>query len=321
MVDERFHLRLHFFAVRRNDSRRFGANRAFRGNLVDHLANNLQAFAHFRDANDIAREAVGFGSRGHVELEVFIARIREHFAIVVGDARGTQCGPRHAVGDGVFGSDHADAFQPAEPDAVPGQQLFVFVDAAGHHLQKFFDPLGPARWRLQCQPSDADVAGHHALPGDELENFQDFFALPEAVQKNRHGAHIDGVCAQPDKVRGNSLQFHHQNAKVLSALGYLQAEKFLDREAVNQVVAQRVQIIHAISQRDRLRIRFVFTGLFDAGVEISEIGNGFQNGFTVQFQQNTQHAVGRRVLRSHVEDHCLRWASSGLDGGHGRILV
>jgi len=46
--------------------------------------------------------------------------------------------------------------------------------------KNFFDALRQPAGRSRASPTDADVAGHHALAGDELENLQDFFALAEA---------------------------------------------------------------------------------------------------------------------------------------------
>src|SRR5579863_8300998 len=83
VVDERFHLRLHLFATGRDDARRFGAERPFRREFVDRLANDLQALAHFRDADEIPGEAVRFGARGHVKLKFVVARIGKRLAKVM----------------------------------------------------------------------------------------------------------------------------------------------------------------------------------------------------------------------------------------------
>ncbi len=55
----------------------------------------------------------------------------------------------------------------------------------------------------------------------------------------------------------------------------------------------------------------------DAGMQISKVGNRFHHGFAVKFQQNSQHAVRRWVLRPHVEDHGFCCAGSGINSGHG----
>ena len=90
VIDQRFHLRLHLLALRRNDARRVGLDGAFRRNFAHGLANNLQAFAHLRHAHQVPRVAVGFGARGHVEVELLVARVREKLAHVIGHARRPQ---------------------------------------------------------------------------------------------------------------------------------------------------------------------------------------------------------------------------------------
>jgi hypothetical protein len=199
---------------------------------------------------------------------------------------GTQGRTSHAQRDGVLGRDVADVFRAAHPNAVAGEQLFVFIDARRHHLQEFLDALPPTGRKIQSQPADANVAGHHALAGDKLKNLQDLFALAEAVKKDGHRAQIDGMRPQPDQVRRNALQLHHHHADVLRSLGNLEAEQFLDRHAVRQIITQRIQVIDAVGKRDRLRIGFVFARFLDAGVQIAHVGNGADYVFAIQFQQN-----------------------------------
>src|SRR5216683_6282068 len=67
VVDERFHLRLHLLALRWNDAGRFGPHRTLRRNLLDRLADDLQALAHLRNSDHVAREAVRIGARGNIE--------------------------------------------------------------------------------------------------------------------------------------------------------------------------------------------------------------------------------------------------------------
>src|SRR5260370_37998319 len=55
VIDERFHLRLHLFALRRDDARRIRLDRTFILDLFESLPDDLQAFAPFRDANQVPR--------------------------------------------------------------------------------------------------------------------------------------------------------------------------------------------------------------------------------------------------------------------------
>ena len=87
--------------------------------------------------------------------------------------------------------------------------------------------------------------------------------------------------AEPNKVRRDALEFDHHHADVLGALGNFEAEKFFDGEAIDQIVAERTEIVHPVGEGDGLRIGFVFAGFFDAGVEVAEVGYGFNDRFTV----------------------------------------
>ena len=88
----------------------------------------------------------------------------------------------------------------ADPDAVGGQQVFVLVDVAGKDVDELANRSPPPARRFQGQPADAEVAGHHALAAEHLEDLEDLFALAEAVEEHRHRADVEGVRAQPHHV-------------------------------------------------------------------------------------------------------------------------
>src|SRR5580704_4293052 len=208
VIDERFHLRLHFFACWRHDAWCIRPDRAFVGYLGHRLPRDIQALPHLRHAYHVARETVGIRTRRNVKFELFIARIGKHFPVVVGDARRAKRGAGHAESHRVFRRNITNALGAAHPDAVSREQRFVFVDAARHHLQKAIDRRPPTRRGFQSDATDADVTRHHALPGEHLENLQDLLALAEAIEKNGHGSEVDGVRSEPYQVRRNALQLH-----------------------------------------------------------------------------------------------------------------
>ncbi len=243
------------------------------GGIFAHgLAHDLQAFAHLRHAHQVPRVAVGFGARGHVELELLVARVGKELAHVVGHARGAQRRARILPARWrPAARDHADALRAHPPDAIVGEQRLVFVDARGKHLHEPAHPVQPARRRLQRQPADAEIAGHHPLAGDHLEDLQDLLALAEAIEHHRRRAQVHGVRPQPHQVRGDARQLRQQDANVLRALGNFQSQQLLDRQAVAQIVRERRQIIDAVGQRDGLRVGERFAAFFDAGMQITDL--------------------------------------------------
>src|SRR4029078_12998553 len=108
---------------------------------------------------------------------------------------------------------------------------------------------------------------------------------------------------EPNEMRADALQFAKQHADHLSAFGNLESEQLLAGHHVREVVAEWIQIIHAVSDDDPLLILLVLKQLLHSGVEIADIRRGFHNHFTVKHEFETQHAVRRWVLRTHRNRH------------------
>ena len=132
---------------------------------------------------------------------------------------------------------------------------------------------------------------------------QNLFALAEAVQEHRHRADIQRVRAQPHQVAVEARQLGQHHAHPLRLRRNLHLQQLFHRQAVAQIVGKRRQVIHAVGQRDRLLLVLDFEFLLDAGVQEADVGLAGDDGLAIQFHQQAQHAVGGRVLRSHVEDH------------------
>ena len=109
--------------------------------------------------------------------------------------------------------------------------------------------------------------------------------------------------AQPDEMRSDARHFSEQDANVLRALGNFDSENFFDRKAIAEIIGKRREVIDPVRHRDGLRIGFRFHVFLDAGVQIADHRARFQHDFAVQLENHAQHAVRRRVLRSHVQDH------------------
>jgi hypothetical protein len=141
-------------------------------------------------------------------------------------AGGAQHGPGDAQVEHVFERDVADALGAAGPDAVAGEQFLVLVDARGKDVDEVLHALLPAARVRQRQSADAEVAGHHALPGEHLEDAQNFFALAEAVEEHAHGADVDGVRAEPHQMAVQAGQLRQHDARPLACGGISRPSSF-----------------------------------------------------------------------------------------------
>ena len=204
------------------------------GQAVERLLADLDGLAHLLHADDVAGPDVAAVRDGDVELELLVAGVGHVAADVQVDAGGAQRRAGDAEGDGVRGGEVADALEAAHPDGVAGEQVFVFGRSWGEVMSRKSWMLVEVERRLERDAADAEVAGHHALAGDGLEDAQELFALAEAVEEDGERADVHGVRAEPDEVGLDAGQLVEQDAEVLGALGDFELEQLLDREAVGR---------------------------------------------------------------------------------------
>ena len=69
-------------------------------------------------------------------------------------------------------------------------------------------------------------------------------------------------------------------------------------------VLHGTEIVHAVGQRECLRVGQRFADLLDCAVNIAKVGIDFGDDFTVDARAEVQYAVGRGVLRAEV-DHIV----------------
>ncbi len=82
-------------------------------------------------------------------------------------------------------------------------------------------------------------------------------------------------------------------------------QKLFDGQAVAEIVGHRAEVVDAIGERDDLLVELRLAGLFDAGVQIANLGIEADNDFAVDLEDEAQHAMRGWMLWSHVQDHVL----------------
>ena len=202
--------------------------------------------------------------------------------------------------------DHADILGALQPDAVGGQQRFVFVDLRREEGQEILYVLFEAGVSLILAAADAEGMRGEARAAVLFENLQNLFPVAEGVEQRRHGSDIERVRAQPKLVAGNAIQFGQDHANVLRARRRLHVHQLLDRFAVAQPIRHGGAIVHPVDVGIEHRVGAVLGDFFHAAVQVSDDALGAENFFAVELQDDAQHAVRRRMLRSHVDDEFVR---------------
>jgi hypothetical protein len=141
----------------------------------------------------------------------------------------------------------------------------------------------------------------HPQAGDRLEHVQAPLPGPERVRHRGDGAELEPAGAEPDPVRRDPVELHHQDPDQLGAGRRLHTQQPLDGEAVDRLVEDRREVVRPRQERDGLGPIPVLDVLLDAGVQIPDDRPAIGDGLAAQFEGQAQHSVGRRMLRAEVQ--------------------
>ena len=243
-----------------------------------------------------------FSAGGDFEIVLLVAGIGLRLAQIPFHAGRAQ----HRAGDAVFlalvGDQNAHVLQPPHPDPIVGQQFLVFIHFGQEPVAELLDLLLETVVGLVQQPADAEGVGGEPRAAVLLENLERFFALAQAIENRRNGADIEGVRAQPQQMAGDAVQLGEDHAHRLRPRRRFDVEQLLDRQAVAQAVGDRGHVIHAVHIGGELLIGAVFADLLHPAVQVADDALGAVDFLAVELQDHAQHAVGGRMLRTHVDD-------------------
>ena len=148
----------------------------------------------------------------------------------------------------------------------------------------------------------------HPQAGDQLEQVEHQLALAEADRHHGQRADLHAAGGDADQVGGDPVELHQQDPDHRGLLGdvVLDAEQPLDAEAVGRLVEERRQVVHPGAERDALGPGAELHVLLDAGVQVADAAAGLGHRLALELEDQPEHAVGRRVLRAHVDDDRAR---------------
>ena len=72
------------------------------------------------------------------------------------------------------------------------------------------------------------------------------------------------------------------------------------------VVADGAHVVHATDGADVLVVIVVLAELLEPGVEVADVRRAAGHAFSIEFEDETERGVGRRVLRTEIQDPAVR---------------
>src|SRR6266446_310503 len=275
-------------------------------NILDGLQANQARLPHLFHADQIAIVGVSGRADGNLKFVLIVGRVRRGFANVPFDATGSEHGPGYTEGDGVGSRQNPHALGTPDPNAILREQILVFDDARFEILAEPCDFLFESVVGFVLQAADAKRVGGQARPAVFLKNLQNFFAFAEAIKERRKRANIQSMGTEPQEVAGNSLQLRQDRSNHARSRRSFHDQQFFHCLAISQAAADGGNVVHAVDVGRKLLIGAVLRDFLDAPVQIPNDALGADYALAIELELDTQHAVGGRMLRSHVDDQFVR---------------
>ena len=220
-----------------------------------------------------------------------------------GTPGGAQVRARHDHPERRRRVDRAQAAHPADEDLVLVEQRHVVVDLLG----RLAHPVAEAAHELVVQvavhATDAEVVEQHPLAGQGREHVDDLVALDERPQDRRQAAEVQRHPAHEQRVAGDAVQLAGEDPDVFGAARDLDIEQLLEGHDRRPLVEQRADVLERVRVADGLVVVGVLAQLLDAAVEVAQDRIEVHDLLAVELEDDPEHAVRRRVLRAHVDEH------------------
>ena len=104
-------------------------------------------------------------------------------------------------------------------------------------------------------------------------------------------------------MRQDPVQLGREDPDVLGAARHLDVEELLEGEDARPLAEQRADVLERVEVGDRVVVVGVLAELLDAAMEVAEDRIEVDDLLALELQDDPEHAVGRRVLGSHVDEH------------------
>ena len=149
--------------------------------------------------------------------------------------------------------------------------------------------------------ADAEIGRVHAGARGALVERHQILALLEAPERRRERADVQRLRRDVEDVRQQPPDFGKQHADKLAALGQLDAEQLLRRQAEGMLLIHRRDIVEPVEIGHRLHIGLVLDQLLGAAMQQPDMRIDALDDFAVELQHHAQHAVRGRMLRPEID--------------------
>lgn len=149
--------------------------------------------------------------------------------------------------------------------------------------------------------------------------YHELLTFLETPQERCQSTNIHRVGKDGHEVVQNACHLTEQCADVLGSLGDLNVQQLLNSQGEALLVGHHGDVIQSVEVWQGLHVGLVFDQLLGTTVKQTDVGIGADDLFTIELQNQTQHTVSGRVLRTKVDGVMADLAAGssvlGFEGG------
>src|SRR5262249_31190743 len=139
-----------------------------------------------------------------------------------------------------------------------GEQFLQIVADLQERVAKRPDVLEELRWQILMHATDAEIVRMHAGTRGALIESHQLLAFLESPERRGERTDIQRLRGHVEEVGQQSPDLAIENANELRALGELQAEQLLSRQAECMLLVHGRDVVEPVEIGKRLQIRLMF---------------------------------------------------------------
>ena len=261
------------------------------------------ALLHLVQAEQVARQAVALVPGRDVEVQLGIDAVRVRAPHVERHARCPQVRAGHAHPQRRFAVDAAQIAHAADEDLVLVEEPDVGVVLLGRARHPVAEAAHELVIEIAVHATDAVVVEQHPGSREGTQHLHDLVALDEAPQDGRQAAQVEGHPAHEQGMAGDTQQLPRQHADVLGPARHGDVHELLEGHHRRPLAEQGADVFQRVEVADGLVVIRVLAQLLDTPVQIAEDRIEIRHDLAVDLHDDPQHAVRRRMLGAHIEEH------------------
>lgn len=317
VVDQSLHVLLHGSSGRRRDLVVLDTDRTG-GHLVQALVDDSQGLAELLHSAEVSVVAVTVGTNRDVELNLVISIVGLALSDVVGDTGTTQHDTSEGEVESLSSGDNTNAPQTLNPDTVVSKHLLGLINTITELSSPLVDVVKETNGDILVDTTGADVGSVETSSGNTFVEFlyaalaigdgngdditdHELLTLLETPQERCQSANVHGVGQDRHQMVQDTGDLAEQGTNVLGTIRDLNVQQLLNSEGVALLVGHHGDVVQSVEVGQSLQIRLILDQLLGSAVQQTDVRVGSDNLLATQLENQTQHTVGSRMLRTKVD--------------------